>query len=79
MHVCSNSGQAPSHGGSGAGVAANATLVSLTDGWTWHCVGCDSDNQLGSAIDYYLNNSQVSRGMRVAPWCFLHVNLNGIC
>ena len=57
IHVCSNTGQ--ESGAAGGGVAANASLVALTDGWTWHCVGCDSDSQLGPAIDHYLNNSQV--------------------
>jgi hypothetical protein len=55
VHVCSNTGQGS---GAGAGVAANASLVALTDGWTWHCVGCSSDEQLGSNVDRFLNNSQ---------------------
>ena len=55
MHVCSNTGQGA---GAGAGVAANASLVALTDGWTWHCVGCDSDEQLGANVDRFIDNSQ---------------------
>lgn len=60
VHVCSNTGQGSNGGGSnsGEGIAANKSLVALTDGWTWHCVGCDSNSQLGGAIDHFLNNSQ---------------------
>lgn len=54
--MCSNTGQEA--GQAGGGVAANASLVSLTDGWTWHCVGCNADEQLGKSISHFLNNSQ---------------------
>ena len=65
IHVCSNTGQEAN--AAGGGVASNASLVALTDGWTWHCVGCDSDEQLGPAIDRFINNSQVCTIMLIDP------------
>lgn len=55
VHVCSNTGQGK---GAGEEVAADAALVKLVDIWSWHCVGCNSDEQLGSKVARFVDNAQ---------------------
>ena len=55
--MCSNTGSAH---GAGDVVAKDAQLVELVDAWTWHCVGCNSDAQLGP-------NSSSANQLRTRP------------
>ena len=61
IHVCSNTGQTVT----GAPIAADPAAAALVDGWTWHCVGCPSSEQLGPRIDKYLNGRCVGLGAAV--------------